>query len=157
MPAGNPLYQMLEAKLAMYLDFPSNMEPGVRPWCRTNLLTLLSHEEQVFVTCADDIELFDGDGDLTFTKPGFTALGHPSSLEIGMLSGACFTVLCLLLSGDTNNCSSKVHHACMQVQPTVSLCSARQAEQQLHSVLPLAKRQGYWLLCRLFGSSLTCK
>jgi hypothetical protein len=27
---GEPLYQMLEAKLAMYIDFPAQMAPGVR-------------------------------------------------------------------------------------------------------------------------------
>ena len=29
----------------------------------------------VFVTCADDIELLDPEGDLHFNAPGFTALG----------------------------------------------------------------------------------
>jgi fucose-1-phosphate guanylyltransferase len=41
----------------------------------------------VFVTCADDIELIDCEGELEFTAKGFTALGHPSSLEIGTTHG----------------------------------------------------------------------
>lgn len=43
--------------------------------------------QQVFVTCADDIELIDCEGELEFTAQGFTALGHPSSLEIGTTHG----------------------------------------------------------------------
>ncbi|TMS20202.1 Fucose-1-phosphate guanylyltransferase [Larimichthys crocea] len=62
MPLGDPLYQMLELKLAMYVDFPLQMKPGV------------------LVTCADDIELYSiaEDESIRFDKPGFTALAHPS-------------------------------------------------------------------------------
>jgi fucose-1-phosphate guanylyltransferase len=56
LPFGTP-YSMLELKLASYIDFPKKMIPGV------------------FVTCADDIELMDPEGDLHFQDPGFTALG----------------------------------------------------------------------------------
>ena len=59
LPFGSPVYTMLEMKLAGYIDFPAKMSPGV------------------FVTCADDIELLDPEGDLHFHDPGFTALGHP--------------------------------------------------------------------------------
>lgn len=71
MPLGDPLYQMLELKLAMYVDFPSHMKPGV------------------LVTCADDIELYSiaEDENVRFDKPGFTALAHPSPLSIGMTHG----------------------------------------------------------------------
>ncbi|XP_020788756.2 serine/threonine-protein kinase TNNI3K isoform X1 [Boleophthalmus pectinirostris] len=71
LPLGNPLYQMLELKMAMYVDFPSHMKPGV------------------LVTCADDIELYSiaEDQCISFDKPGFTALGHPSSLSIGTTHG----------------------------------------------------------------------
>ncbi|RDD41056.1 Fucose-1-phosphate guanylyltransferase [Trichoplax sp. H2] len=69
LPFGNPLYQMIEAKLMMYIDFPSRMKAGV------------------FVTCADDIELFTIDGNWDFYQPGFTALGHPSPLKIGTTHG----------------------------------------------------------------------
>ncbi|XP_024114555.1 fucose-1-phosphate guanylyltransferase [Oryzias melastigma] len=70
-PLGDPLYQMLELKLAMYVDFPSNMKPGV------------------LVTCADDIELYSvAEGEeLRFDKPGFTALAHPSPLSVGTTHG----------------------------------------------------------------------
>ncbi|XP_008589486.1 PREDICTED: fucose-1-phosphate guanylyltransferase [Galeopterus variegatus] len=71
LPLGNPIYQMLELKLAMYIDFPSHMNPGV------------------LVTCADDIELYSiGELEfIRFDKPGFTALAHPSSLTMGTTHG----------------------------------------------------------------------
>ncbi|XP_077984861.1 fucose-1-phosphate guanylyltransferase-like [Glandiceps talaboti] len=68
LPIGDPIYQMLDLKLAMYIDLPSRMNPGV------------------FVTCADDIELYDIRGDeleWSFQQTGFTALAHPSPIEIG--------------------------------------------------------------------------
>ncbi|XP_054458477.1 fucose-1-phosphate guanylyltransferase [Anoplopoma fimbria] len=70
-PLGDPLYQMLELKLALYVDFPSHMKPGV------------------LVTCADDIELYStgDDESVRFDKPGFTALAHPSPLSIGTTHG----------------------------------------------------------------------
>lgn len=70
-PLGDPLYQMLELKLAIYVDFPSEMKPGV------------------LVTCADDIELYSiaEDEIVKFDKPGFTALAHPSPLSIGITHG----------------------------------------------------------------------
>ncbi|XP_042808136.1 fucose-1-phosphate guanylyltransferase isoform X1 [Panthera leo] len=71
LPFGNPVYQMLELKLAMYIDFPSHMKPGI------------------LVTCADDIELYSvGECEfIRFDKPGFTALAHPSSLTVGTTHG----------------------------------------------------------------------
>ncbi|XP_067892668.1 fucose-1-phosphate guanylyltransferase [Heterodontus francisci] len=71
LPLGDPVYQMLELKLAMYIDFPAHMKPGV------------------LVTCADDIELYSVDDTdaICFNKPGFTALAHPSSLSIGTTHG----------------------------------------------------------------------
>nr|XP_040041243.1 fucose-1-phosphate guanylyltransferase [Gasterosteus aculeatus aculeatus] len=70
-PLGDPLYQMLELKLALYVDFPCRMKPGV------------------LVTCADDIELYStgGDESVRFDQPGFTALAHPSSLSVGTTHG----------------------------------------------------------------------
>ncbi|CAK6955342.1 fucose-1-phosphate guanylyltransferase [Scomber scombrus] len=70
-PLGDPLFQMLELKLAMYVDFPAHMKPGV------------------LVTCADDIELYSiaEDESVNFDKPGFTALAHPSSLSVGTTHG----------------------------------------------------------------------
>lgn len=69
-PLGDPLYQMLELKLALYVDFPSEMKPGL------------------LVTCADDIELYSTAEEIVrFNKPGFTALAHPSPLSIGTTHG----------------------------------------------------------------------
>ncbi|XP_048353282.1 fucose-1-phosphate guanylyltransferase [Sphaerodactylus townsendi] len=71
LPFGDPVYQMLDLKLAMYIDFPIQMNPGV------------------LITCADDIELYyTGETNfIRFDQPGFTALAHPSSLTIGMTHG----------------------------------------------------------------------
>ncbi|KAM4629428.1 fucose-1-phosphate guanylyltransferase [Polymixia lowei] len=71
LPLSDPLYQMLELKLAMYVDFPSQMKPGI------------------LVTCADDIEIYSiaEDESIKFDKPGFTALAHPSPLSIGTTHG----------------------------------------------------------------------
>ncbi|KAI6064261.1 Fucose-1-phosphate guanylyltransferase [Aix galericulata] len=71
LPLGDPVYQMLELKLAMYIDFPSHMKPGI------------------LITCSDDIELYStGVAEtITFDKPGFTALAHPSDLTIGTTHG----------------------------------------------------------------------
>ncbi|XP_048395709.1 fucose-1-phosphate guanylyltransferase isoform X2 [Stegostoma tigrinum] len=71
LPLGNPVYQMLELKLAIYVDFPTHMKPGV------------------LVSCADDIELYClGETEaVCFDRPGFTALAHPSSLSIGTTHG----------------------------------------------------------------------
>ncbi|NXF90705.1 FPGT guanylyltransferase, partial [Eubucco bourcierii] len=70
-PLRDPVYQMLELKLAMYIDFPRQMAPGV------------------LITCSDDIELYSTDGAeaLTFDQPGFTALAHPSELAVGTTHG----------------------------------------------------------------------
>ncbi|XP_037682841.1 fucose-1-phosphate guanylyltransferase isoform X1 [Choloepus didactylus] len=71
LPLGNPIFQMLELKLAMYIDFPPHMNPGI------------------LITCADDIELYSvGESEfIRFDKPGFTALAHPSSLTVGTTHG----------------------------------------------------------------------
>ncbi|XP_067250751.1 fucose-1-phosphate guanylyltransferase isoform X2 [Chanodichthys erythropterus] len=71
LPLGKPLYQMLELKLAMYVDFPSHMKPGI------------------LVTCADDIELYSvpDQENVVFDKSGFTALAHPSPLSVGTTHG----------------------------------------------------------------------
>jgi len=69
LPMGNPIYQTLELKLAMYIEFPQRMPPGM------------------FVTSADTIELYVLDGDWTFKNSGFTALAHPSPIEIGTTHG----------------------------------------------------------------------
>ncbi|XP_074858668.1 fucose-1-phosphate guanylyltransferase isoform X2 [Carettochelys insculpta] len=71
LPFGDPIYQMLELKLAMYVDFPTHMNPGI------------------LITCSDDIELYSVGATevIRFDKPGFTALAHPSNLAIGTTHG----------------------------------------------------------------------
>ncbi|XP_015726375.1 fucose-1-phosphate guanylyltransferase isoform X2 [Coturnix japonica] len=69
LPFGDPVYQMLELKLAMYIDFPSHMKPGI------------------LITCSDDIELYSTTETIMFDKPGFTALAHPSDLTVGTTHG----------------------------------------------------------------------
>lgn len=78
LPLGDPIYQMLELKLAMYVDFPSQMKPGI------------------LVTCADDIELYSIAEEQTvkFDKPGFTALAHPSPLSVGTTHGVFVLEAC---------------------------------------------------------------
>lgn len=66
---GNPIYQTLELKLAMYIEFPQRMPPGI------------------FVTSADTIELYVLDGNWNFNSKGFTSLAHPSPIEIGTTHG----------------------------------------------------------------------
>ena len=74
-PMGNPLYQMLDNKLAMYCPFIPKMGPGI------------------FVTCADDFLVYNlGDDweqndNLQFSQTGFTALAHPSTVKVGTVHG----------------------------------------------------------------------
>lgn len=71
LPFGDRVYQMIDLKLAMYIDFPTHMNPGV------------------LITCADDIELYNTEPTefIRFDQPGFTALAHPSCLAIGTTHG----------------------------------------------------------------------
>ncbi|XP_061489417.1 fucose-1-phosphate guanylyltransferase [Rhineura floridana] len=71
LPFGDPVYQMLDLKLTMYIDFPTYMSPGI------------------LITCADDIELYNIGATefIRFDQPGFTALAHPSSLTTGTTHG----------------------------------------------------------------------
>lgn len=69
LPLGDRVYQMLDLKLIMYVDFPAHMNPGM------------------LVTCADDIELYSAIQSVEYDKPGFTALAHPSPLFIGQSHG----------------------------------------------------------------------
>ncbi|KAK2841520.1 hypothetical protein Q7C36_013099 [Tachysurus vachellii] len=69
LPLGDSVYQMLDLKLLMYVDFPAHMNPGV------------------LVTCADDVMLYNAVQSVEFNKPGFTALAHPSPLSIGQSHG----------------------------------------------------------------------
>ncbi|CAH3043541.1 unnamed protein product [Pocillopora meandrina] len=69
LPIGDPPYQMLELQLAMFIEFPRHMNPGI------------------FVAASDILVVFNSEGDWSFTKPGFTALAHPSPIHIGTTHG----------------------------------------------------------------------
>lgn len=70
LPLGNPIYQMIELKLAMYIEFPQRMRPGV------------------FVSSADCLELYELEGeDWNFNHSGVTSLAHPSPIELGTTHG----------------------------------------------------------------------
>ena len=71
LPIGKPMYQLLELKLALYLPFLRRMKAGI------------------FHASSDTIEVFDlsDDSDWTFERRGFTAIAHPSSLDIGRTHG----------------------------------------------------------------------
>ena len=84
---------MLELKLALYVDFPVHMKPGL------------------LVTCADDIELYsipEGQS-IKFNRSGFMALAHPSSLTIGTGHGVF-----VLDSGENSGISEMVYTSCQQ-------------------------------------------
>jgi len=66
---GHPPFQMLELQLALFIEFPEQMNPGI------------------FLVSSDIVTLFNSEGDLSFTKPGFTALAHPSPINIGTTHG----------------------------------------------------------------------
>jgi len=67
---GHPPYQMLEMLMAMFIECPANMIPGI------------------LLVCPDTFELFNTNGEtLQFTKTGFTAIAHPSPIEIGTTHG----------------------------------------------------------------------
>ncbi|OWF43785.1 fucose-1-phosphate guanylyltransferase-like [Mizuhopecten yessoensis] len=73
-PSGNPLYQMLDVKLATYLPLIPRMPPGV------------------LICCADDFLVYNlgkegSDESWGFVESGFTALAHPSTLTIGTKHG----------------------------------------------------------------------
>lgn len=108
LPLCEPLYQMLELKLAMYVDFPSQMHPGV------------------LVTCADDIEIYSipEDESVRFDKPGFTALAHPSPLSIGTTHGVF-----VLERDDKNACQEIGYISCLQFlhKPSVTKMQAEGA------------------------------
>ena len=71
LPLGDPMYQMIELLFIMYQPFVDKIGPGV------------------FLVCPDCIELFDlGEkGEWKFSDEGFTALAHPSTIEIGTTHG----------------------------------------------------------------------
>eukprot|EP00090_Calanus_glacialis_P037997 TRINITY_DN6610_c0_g1_i8.p1 TRINITY_DN6610_c0_g1~~TRINITY_DN6610_c0_g1_i8.p1 ORF type:complete len:574 (+),score=116.90 TRINITY_DN6610_c0_g1_i8:200-1921(+) len=104
---GGP-YQMLDLKLAMYLPFIEIMVPGV------------------FITCSDDIEVFNIDNLRHEGKKGesITALAHPSSLYIGTTHGVY-----VMKDLSLNHESLQDITTCLEVlqKPTVDLMRSRGA------------------------------
>lgn len=104
---GGP-YQMLDLKLAMYLPFIEIMVPGV------------------FITCSDDIEVFNIDNLKNEGKKGesITALAHPSSLYIGTTHGVY-----VMKDLSLNHESLQDITTCLEVlqKPTVDLMRSRGA------------------------------
>lgn len=115
LPLGDPLYQMLELKLAIYVDFPPHMTPGV------------------LVTCADDIELYSisESENVTFNKPGFTALAHPSPLSVGTTHG----VFVLQPQEKFSDCSEMESVSCLNFLHKPSI-------QKMKDSGAVCKRQG---------------
>jgi fucose-1-phosphate guanylyltransferase len=102
-PMGNPLYQMLDFKLAMYWPFITRMPPGI------------------FVACSDDFLVYNlGEEEFPwkFEGNGFTALAHPSSVEIGRQHG----VYILDNPYDVDTTKHIANHKCIEVlqKPTES-------------------------------------
>ncbi|KAJ8277087.1 hypothetical protein GJAV_G00071340 [Gymnothorax javanicus] len=130
LPVGDPVYQMLELKLAMYIDFPSHMKPGV------------------LVACADDIELYSiSDTEhIAFDKPGFTALAHPSPISVGTTHGV------FVLEPEEERNVSEIEYSscnCFLHKPSISEMYEREdnLKQSVASLSDLSK-------LRLFGTSL---
>ncbi|KAH9495920.1 hypothetical protein Btru_013683 [Bulinus truncatus] len=71
LPHGSPPYQMLDLKLALYWPLVDKIGPGV------------------FLVCADDFVVysFGTSNEWTIPENGFTALAHPSSIDIGRTHG----------------------------------------------------------------------
>lgn len=69
LPCGDPIMDMFDALLVMYIDLPERMNPGV------------------FLAASDVIFLYDGTGEWDFTAPGFTAIAHPAPVDIGTTHG----------------------------------------------------------------------
>ncbi|XP_012935083.2 fucose-1-phosphate guanylyltransferase [Aplysia californica] len=71
LPHGNPPYQMLDLKLALYWPFVEKVQPGV------------------FIACADDFVVYSLGSDVDWECPanGFIALAHPSPISIGRTHG----------------------------------------------------------------------
>ncbi|XP_067134863.1 fucose-1-phosphate guanylyltransferase-like [Centruroides vittatus] len=95
LPLGNPMFQMLDLILAIYWPFTKQMDAGV---------FLVSSDAFITYYLTEDDDL-----SWTFKDSDFTALAHPSSIEIGTKHGvyvlpslsselsqkSCFTIQCL--------------------------------------------------------------
>ena len=69
----------------------------------------------IFVTSADTIELYVLDGDWTFNNSGFTALAHPSPIEIGTTHG-------VFVLDDSSVKSLLQVSICFHLKPSIQVC-----------------------------------
>ncbi len=111
LPVGDPMYQMLDIKLASYLPFLKRMAPGF------------------FHGPSDTIEVYDfgvdnENGSWDLNGAGFTALAHPSALRIGTGHGV------YVLEPTTSDTSAAVEKRhCREVlqKPTIELMRKKNA------------------------------
>lgn len=76
LPLGKPMFQMLDLILAIYLPFIKEMDAGV---------FLVSSDAFITYYLTEDVT--DDDYSWTFKNSDFTALAHPSTVEIGTKHG----------------------------------------------------------------------
>lgn len=69
LPFGEPMFQVLDALLALHFDLPARMDPGV------------------YLCASDILFLYNGTGDWDLRGPGVTAIAHPGSLELARNHG----------------------------------------------------------------------
>ncbi|XP_064481708.1 fucose-1-phosphate guanylyltransferase-like isoform X2 [Ornithodoros turicata] len=108
---ASAVVDMLDLKLALYLPFLTKMKPGI------------------FLTCSDDIEtyaLFDWDKagiKNIFEAEGFTALAHPSTIDVGTTHGV------YVLPPDVQATESCTVTSCLEVlqKPSVELMQSKGA------------------------------
>ena len=111
LPVGDPMYQMLDIKLASYLPFVKRMAPGI------------------FHGPSDTIEVYDlgkvteGAPSWDFKQAGFTALAHPSTLKIGTGHGV------YVLEGNGVTKHSVEQRVCLEVlqKPSVETMRVKNA------------------------------
>ncbi|NXP17147.1 FPGT guanylyltransferase, partial [Scytalopus superciliaris] len=131
LPFGDPIFQMLELKLAMYIDLPRHMKPGI------------------LVTCSDDIELYSTGVTETIVldKPGFTAFAHPSDLAVGTTHGV-FVLDPSSFSGEGGleyaSCQRFLHKPDMRtMRQSGAVCVRRHCSSGNHSDLAVASECVY--------------
>ena len=113
LPVGEPMYQMLDIKLASYLPFMKRMAPGI------------------FHGPSDTIEVYDaGNTKLNwdFKQDGFTALAHPSTLNIGTGHGV------YVLAENGKESKTVEQRVCLEVLQKPSLEQMREKKAVLKKV-----------------------
>ena len=109
LPFGNPVWQLLELKLACYIPFLSRMNPGY------------------FHAASDTLEVYeideqDDEDRWNFRRSGLTALAHPSSLKIGTTHGV------FILEGTEKPMKLAEFQKCLQVLQKPSIDEIRKKD-----------------------------